>query len=155
MIVSIFAFMRLVFAPPAGGALIGRFGERNVYVTGLLIVAVSTAACAFAQDYWQLLIFRGLGGAGSVMFTVAAMGLLIRLAPPERRGGRVSGGAYASAFLIGSVLGPVVGGLLAGFGLRVPFLAYAGALLVAAWWCAPCSAEKATRPRTLHLPPRP
>lgn len=129
VIVSIFAFMRLVFAP-AGGALIGRFGERNVYVTGLLIVAVSTAACAFAQDYWQLLIFRGLGGAGSVMFTVAAMGLLIRLAPPERRG-RVSG-AYASAFLIGSVLGPVVGGLLAGFGLRVPFLAYAGALLVAA-----------------------
>ena len=129
VIVSIFAFMRLVFAP-AGGALIGRFGERNVYVSGLLIVAVSTAACAFAQDYWQLLIFRGLGGAGSVMFTVAAMGLLIRLAPPERRG-RVSG-AYASAFLIGSVLGPVVGGLLAGFGLRVPFLAYAGALLVAA-----------------------
>ncbi len=48
-----------------------------------------------------------------MMFTVAAMGLLIRLAPPERRGGRVSGGAYASAFLIGSVLGPVVGGLLA------------------------------------------
>ncbi|WP_223943263.1 MFS transporter [Arthrobacter sp. StoSoilB20] len=129
VIVSIFAFMRLVFAP-AGGALIGRFGERNVYVSGLLIVAVSTAACAFAQDYWQLLVFRGLGGAGSVMFTVAAMGLLIRLAPPERRG-RVSG-AYASAFLIGSVLGPVVGGLLAGFGLRVPFLAYAGALLVAA-----------------------
>ncbi|MFI2566032.1 MFS transporter [Paenarthrobacter sp. NPDC018779] len=129
VIVSIFAFMRLVFAP-AGGALIGRFGERNVYVTGLLIVAASTAACAFAQNYWQLLVFRGLGGAGSVMFTVAAMGLLIRLAPPERRG-RVSG-AYASAFLIGSVLGPVVGGLLAGFGLRVPFLAYAGALLVAA-----------------------
>lgn len=129
VIVSIFAFMRLVFAP-AGGALIGRFGERNVYVSGLLIVAVSTAACAFAQNYWQLLIYRGLGGAGSVMFTVAAMGLLIRLAPPERRG-RVSG-AYASSFLIGSVLGPVVGGLLAGFGLRVPFLAYAGALLVAA-----------------------
>ncbi|UVJ38102.1 MFS transporter [Arthrobacter sp. CJ23] len=129
VIVSIFAFMRLLFAP-AGGMLIGRFGERNVYVSGLLIVAASTAACAFAQDYWQLLIFRGLGGAGSVMFTVAAMGLLVRLAPPERRG-RVSG-AYASAFLIGSVLGPVVGGLLAGFGLRVPFLAYAAALVLAA-----------------------
>ncbi|OFI39639.1 arabinose ABC transporter permease [Arthrobacter sp. SW1] len=129
VIVSIFAFMRLVFAP-AGGALIGRLGERTVYVSGLLIVAVSTAACAFAQDYWQLLIFRGLGGAGSVMFTVAAMGLLIRLAPPEARG-RVSG-AYSSAFLLGSVLGPVVGGLLAGFGLRVPFLAYAAALVLAA-----------------------
>ena len=129
VIVSIFAFMRLVFAP-AGGALIVRLGERPVYVAGLLIVAASTAACAFAQDYWQLLVFRGLGGAGSVMFTVASMALVVRLAPPESRG-RVSG-AYASAFLIGNVCGPVVGGLLAGFGLRVPFLVYAAALVLAA-----------------------
>lgn len=128
VIVSIFAFMRLAFAP-AGGALIGRLGERPIYVSGLLIVAASTAACAFAQDYWQLLIFRGLGGAGSVMFTVAAMALLVRLAPASSRG-RVSG-AYASAFLLGSVCGPVIGGFLAGFGLRVPFLAYAAALVVA------------------------
>nr|WP_235563993.1 MFS transporter [Arthrobacter sp. Soil763] len=129
VIVSIFAFMRLLFAP-AGGALIVKLGERPVYVAGLLIVAASTAACAFAQDYWQLLIFRGLGGAGSVMFTVASMALVVRLAPPESRG-RVSG-AYASAFLIGNVCGPIVGGLLAGFGLRVPFLAYAAALVLAA-----------------------
>ncbi|WP_441417502.1 MFS transporter [Arthrobacter sp. YAF16] len=129
VIVSIFAFMRLVFAP-AGGALIVRLGERPVYVAGLLIVAASTAACAFAQDYWQLLVFRGLGGVGSVMFTVASMALVVRLAPPESRG-RVSG-AYASAFLIGNVCGPIVGGLLASFGLRVPFLAYAAALVLAA-----------------------
>lgn len=129
VIVSIFAFMRLIFAP-AGGALIVRLGERPVYVAGLLIVAASTAACAFAQDYWQLLVFRGLGGAGSVMFTVASMALVVRLAPPESRG-RVSG-AYASAFLIGNVCGPIVGGLLASFGLRVPFLAYAAALVLAA-----------------------
>lgn len=130
VIVAIFAFMRLAFAP-AGGALIGKLGERPVYVSGLLIVALSTAACAFAQDYWQLLLFRGLGGAGSVMFTVASMALVVRLAPPKSRG-RVSG-AYASAFLIGNVCGPIVGGLLAGLGLRVPFLAYAAALLVAAF----------------------
>jgi MFS family permease len=58
------------------------------------------------------------------------MALVVRLAPPESRG-RVSG-AYASAFLVGNVCGPIVGGLLAGFGLRVPFLAYAAALVVAA-----------------------
>jgi MFS family permease len=129
VIVSIFAFMRLIFAP-AGGALVVRMGERPVYVAGLLIVAASTAACAFAQNYWQLLIFRGLGGAGSVMFTVASMALVVRLAPPESRG-RVSG-AYAAAFLIGNVCGPIVGGMLAGFGLRVPFLAYAASLVLAA-----------------------
>ena len=129
VIVAIFALMRLVFAP-AGGALIARWGERPTYVAGLLIVAASTAACAFAQGYWQLLLFRGLGGIGSVMFTVASMALVIRLAPAESRG-RVSG-AYASAFLVGNVCGPIVGGLLAGFGLRVPFLAYAAALVIAA-----------------------
>lgn len=129
VIVSAFAFTRLLFAP-VGGQLIGKLGERPVYIMGLLIVAASTGACAFAQSYWQLLIFRGLGGIGSTMFTVSAMGLIIRLAPPSIRG-RVSS-AYASAFLLGSIGGPVIGGLLAGFGLRVPFVIYALALLVAA-----------------------
>ncbi|MDN3904234.1 MULTISPECIES: MFS transporter [Arthrobacter] len=129
VIVSAFAFTRLVFAP-AGGVLLEKLGERPVYIAGLLIVALSTAACAFAQSYWQLLIFRGLGGIGSTMFTISAMALIIRLAPPEVRG-RVSS-AYASSFLLGNIGGPLLGGLLAGFGLRVPFLVYAGALVVAA-----------------------
>ncbi len=129
VIVSVFAFARLVFAP-VGGALVGRWGERRVYLTGLLIVAASTGACAMAQDYWQLLIFRGLGGLGSTMFTVSAMALILRLAPPNGRG-RVSS-LYAGTFLMGGILGPVVGGLLAGFGLRMPFVVYAVALVVAA-----------------------
>ncbi|MGF9663036.1 MFS transporter [Arthrobacter crystallopoietes] len=129
VIVSVFAFMRLVFAP-VGGALVGKWGERRVYLIGLLIVAVSTGACAIAQDYWQLLLFRGLGGAGSTMFTVSATALILRLAPPNNRG-RVSG-AYASTFLLGGILGPVAGGLLAGFGLRMPFIVYAVALVIAA-----------------------
>ena len=129
VIVSAFAFFRLVFAP-AGGALVSRLGERPVYLVGLLVVAASSLATAFAQSYTQLLIFRGLGGIGSTMFTVSAMALLVRLAPPSIRG-RVSS-AYASAFLLGGMLGPVLGGLLASFGLRLPFVVYAGALVVAA-----------------------
>ncbi|MBK7720916.1 MAG: MFS transporter [Austwickia sp.] len=128
VIVSAFAFMRLVFAP-AGGALIGRFGERPVYLWGLIIVAVSTGATAFATSYWQLLLFRGLGGVGSTMFTVSAMGLMVRLAPPAIRG-RVAS-YYGSAFLIGNITGPLAGSALAGFGYRVPFLVYAVALLIA------------------------
>lgn len=129
VVVSTFAFFRLVSAP-AGGRLIARLGERPVYLTGLVVVAVSTGATAFAQSYWQLLVFRGLGGIGSVMFTVSAAALVVRLTPPSIRA-RVSS-AYASAFLIGGVGGPVVGGLLGGLGLRVPFLVYAVALLLAA-----------------------
>ncbi len=129
VVVSAFAFFRLVFAP-AGGRLIARLGERPVYLLGLVIVAVSTGATAFAQTYWQLLVFRGLGGIGSVMFTVSAVALLVRLAPPSIRA-RVSS-AYASAFLIGGIGGPVFGGVLGNLGLRVPFLVYAVALLLAA-----------------------
>lgn len=129
VVVSAFAFFRLLFAP-AGGALVSKLGERPIYLAGLVIVAASSLATAFAQSYWQLLVFRGLGGIGSTMFTVSAMALLVRLAPPDMRG-RVSS-AYASAFLIGGMVGPVVGGLLGSLGLRVPFVVYAVALIIAA-----------------------
>lgn len=129
VVVSTFAFFRLIFAP-AGGRLIGVLGERPVYLIGLLIVAGSTGATAFAQTYWQLVLFRGLGGIGSVMFTVSATALIVRLAPATIRG-RVSS-AYGSAFLLGGILGPLVGGGLGAFGLGVPFLGYAVMLLIAA-----------------------
>lgn len=129
VVVSVFAFTRLVFAPLSGW-LAERMGERRTYILGILIVGASSAACAFAQDYWQLLIYRGLGGIGSTMFTVAAMGLLIRLAPPSARG-RVSS-LYSGSFLMGNIAGPAVGGLLAGFGMTLPFLVYAGALALVA-----------------------
>lgn len=128
-IVTAFAVMRLVSAPPAG-LMVQRLGERRIYISGLLIVALSTGACAFAQTYWQLLLFRSLGGFGSAMFTVSSLGLLIRVSPPDARG-RVSG-LFSSGFLIGSVAGPVLGSLTAGFGLAAPFVIYGAALLVAA-----------------------
>jgi MFS family permease len=129
IVVSSFALFRLLFAP-AGGRLIDTLGERRVYVAGLLIVAASTYAVAAAQTYWQLLLFRGLGGIGSTMFTVSAMALIIRLTPSDSRGRASS--AYASSFLFGNILGPVVGGLLAGLGMRIPFVIYATGLLLAA-----------------------
>ncbi|TQF73257.1 MFS transporter [Rhodococcus spelaei] len=129
MVISSFALMRLLFAP-LSGTLVQRLGERPTYLTGLLIVAASTGAVAFASNYWQLLLFRSIGGIGSTMFTVSALGLLIRITPPAIRG-RVSG-LYATSFLFGSIGGPLVGGAFVGFGLRVPFLIYAVALLIAA-----------------------
>ncbi len=128
VVISAFAFMRLTFAP-VSGRLVQRLGEQPVYLIGVLIVALSTGACAFAQGYWQLLVFRGLGGIGSTMFTVAAVGLLVRMAPPAMRG-RVTG-LYATSFLLGNIAGPLVGGALLRFGLRVPFVIYAVALLLA------------------------
>jgi ACDE family multidrug resistance protein len=128
-VITAFSLMRLVSAP-ASGLLIEKMGERRVYLSGLLIVAVSTGACAFAQTYWQLLLFRSLGGFGSAMFTVSSLGLMIRISPTDARG-RVAG-LFSSAFLVGSVGGPVLGSLTAGLGLSAPFSIYGVALLIAA-----------------------
>ncbi|MFL0426139.1 MFS transporter [Micrococcus luteus] len=128
-VVSAFGLTRLLFAP-VSGRLTNRLGETPVYMTGVLIVAASMYLIAFAQDYTQLLVFRGLGGIGSTLFTVSAMAFLAAKSPPTMRG-RVSG-AYASAFLIGNIVGPIVGSVLSVFGYRVPFLIYGTSLVIAA-----------------------
>lgn len=127
-VITAFAVMRLAAAPPTG-LLVQRLGERRVYVSGVVIVALSTTACAFAQSYWQLLIFRAVGGIGSTMFFVSALGLMIRMSPHDARG-RVAG-MFSGAFLVGSVAGPVLGALTASLGLHAPFLIYGGLLMVA------------------------
>lgn len=129
IVVSAFAFMRLAFAP-VSGKLVSALGERPVYISGILVVGLSTGACAFAGNYWQLLVFRSLGGVGSTMFTVSAVALLIRLTPPALRGRSTS--LWSSSFLLGGVTGPLAGGGLIGISLRAPFVVYAVALFVAA-----------------------
>ncbi|MBL3698219.1 MFS transporter [Leucobacter luti] len=128
-IVSAFALMRLVSAPLAGW-VVGRIGERRTYTIGILIVAGSTGAAAIAANYAQFVVLRGVGGIGSAMFTVAATALLIKVSPPEARG-RVAS-LNAAGFLLGGLLGPVFGGIVAGLGIRAPFVFYFFTLLAAA-----------------------
>lgn len=129
VVVSAFAAVRLLWAPAAGW-LLQKAGERRNYSIGLLIVASSSIAMAFADSYLQLLIFRGLGGVGSAMFTIAAASMMVKYSPPEIRG-KVSA-LWSGAFLIGNVTGPFFGGLLAQAGMTVPFITYGVALTVAA-----------------------
>ncbi|GDY32873.1 MFS transporter [Gandjariella thermophila] len=129
MVVSAFAFVRLAFAP-VSGRLVSLVGERPILVAGILIVALGTGSCAFAGAYWQLLVLRSLAGTGSTMFTVSALGLLVRLSPPHQRGR--ANGLWATGFLVGNVAGPILGGGLVHVSLRLPFLAYAASLIVAA-----------------------
>lgn len=129
VIVSAFALMRLLSAPLAG-YVVGKLGERRTYTIGILIVAGSTGAAALAANYGQFVVLRGAGGIGSTMFTVAATALLAKVSPVESRG-RVAS-LNAAGFLLGGLLGPVLGGVVAIFGLRAPFVFYFFTLLVAA-----------------------
>ncbi|ORB40316.1 MFS transporter [Mycobacterium paraseoulense] len=125
-VVTVFSLSRLCFAP-VSGALVQRFGERRIYIGGLLIVALSTIACAYSQAYWQLLVFRAISGIGSTMFYVSALGLMIHISPPDARG-RIAG-LFMTSFMVGAVGGPAIGGLTAGWGLTAPFIVYGVAML--------------------------
>ncbi|QOR47939.1 MFS transporter [Trueperella pecoris] len=129
VVVSAFAFMRLTFAP-VSGSMSNKFGERAMFMLGAVIVAASSAGSGLAHTYVQLLVARALGGIGSVLFSVASMSLIMKLAPAHARG-RASA-AYGSGFLLGSILGPALGGVLAPLGHRWPFFIYAMLLVAAA-----------------------
>jgi MFS family permease len=132
-VISAFALMRLVTAPFAG-RLVNAVGERWMLGAGIFVVAASSLVAGFAQDYWQLLVLRGVGGAGSVMFSVSAASILIRVTPSHLRGR--AQGAWAGAFLVGLIAGPAVG-TVATWSLRAPFFLYAVTLVVAgglAFW---------------------
>jgi MFS family permease len=126
-VISAFALMRLLTAPFVG-RLVNAAGERLVLALGIGVVAVSSALAGLSQQYWQLLVLRGAGGVGSIMFSVSAASLLIRVTPSHLRGR--AQGVWAGAFLIGLIAGPAVG-TVASFSLRLPFFLYAGTLLVA------------------------
>jgi MFS transporter, DHA1 family, multidrug resistance protein len=126
-VISAFALMRLLTAPFVG-RLVNAAGERKILALGIGVVAVSSALSGLAQQYWQLLVLRGAGGVGSIMFSVSAASLLIRVTPSHQRGR--AQGVWAGSFLIGLIAGPAVG-TVASFSLRLPFFLYAGTLVVA------------------------
>jgi MFS family permease len=126
-VISAFAAARLVTAPLAG-RLVNAVGERVLLASGIGIVAVSSLLAGLAGDYWQLLVLRGVGGVGSVMFSISASSLLIRVTPPDQRGR--AQGVFAGGFLLGSIAGPALG-FVAVWSLRAPFFLYAGTLAFA------------------------
>lgn len=127
-VLSAFALMRLASAMGVGH-VVDAIGERVVLATGIVIVAVSSALSGFAHSYLQLLVLRGAGGIGSAMFSVSAMGLLLRVVSASQRGRAV--GLFQGGFLLGGISGPAIGGPLAAWSIRAPFFVYAATLLVA------------------------
>lgn len=129
LVISLFAAMRMVSAFGVG-RVVDRIGARLVLGTGLVVVSVSSALAGLATSYLQLLLLRGVGGVGSAMFSVAAASVLANRIPSAVRGRAMS--VWSGSFLLGGVLGPVIGGPLTAISLRAPFFFYAGTLGVAA-----------------------
>ncbi|MEJ7630260.1 MAG: MFS transporter [Nocardioidaceae bacterium] len=149
-VISAFALMRFVSAL-GGGRLVDAFGERIILASGIGIVAVSTGLAGLSQSYEQLLILRGIGGIGSAMFTVSATALLFRVVGSESRGRAT--GLFQSGFLIGGLLGPLAGGFLTDYSLRLPFYVYAVSLVAAGGIASLFLSSSRLRPETPEAVP--
>jgi MFS family permease len=127
-VVSAFALLRFVSGLGAG-RFVDAVGERTALTVGIGVVGVSSLLAGLSQTYTQLLVLRGVGGAGSAVFGVAAVSLVLRVATRRIRGRAMS--VYKTGFLIGGIVGPAFGGAVLGLSVRAPFFLYTGTLVLA------------------------
>ena len=67
-LVAVFSLSRLCFAP-VSGLLVQRLGERRIYIGGLLIVGLATAACAFSRLIGNCCFSGSSAASGRQCFT--------------------------------------------------------------------------------------
>jgi MFS family permease len=71
-----------------GAALGDRFGRRRLFVAGLTLFTLASAACALSTDAATLITARAVQGAGSALVMPLAVALLTTAFPVEKRGGQ-------------------------------------------------------------------
>ena len=117
-----FAVMQFVFSPILGG-LSDRVGRRPVLLISMGALALDYVIMALAGSIWWLLAGRVLGGITSATHSTANA-YMADITRPDERAARF--GLLSAAFGVGFVLGPMLGGLLAGLDTRAPFWVAAG-----------------------------
>jgi MFS transporter, DHA1 family, tetracycline resistance protein len=100
-------------AGPYWGALSDRIGRKKVLIICLTGGAVSYVILGFAHQLWLVYAARALAGVMAGNLPVASA-LMADLSRPERRAKAM--GLVGTAFGLGLILGPLLGGLLAGDG---------------------------------------
>jgi DHA1 family tetracycline resistance protein-like MFS transporter len=115
------------FCAPLLGALSDRFGRRPLLLWSLLGLGAHFLLLALSSSLLLMLFARVVGGMAGASFTVANA-YASDVTPPERRA--ASFGLVGAAFGLGFIFGPMIGGLLGGIDLRLPFFAAAGLSLL-------------------------
>ncbi len=126
LLLSVYAITQFVFAPLIGN-LSDKYGRRPVLLTSLFGFGIDYIFLALAPTYGWLFLGRVIAGITGASFTTASA-YIADVSTPETRAKNF--GMIGAAFGLGFVIGPALGGLLAGFGVRAPFYAAAGLCLI-------------------------
>lgn len=126
LLLSVYAITQFIFAPVIGN-LSDRYGRRPVLLSSMLGFGIDYIFLALAPSYGWLFIGRIIAGFTGASFTTAAA-YIADVSTPQTRAKNF--GVIGAAFGLGFVIGPALGGLLAGWGVRAPFYAAAGLCLL-------------------------
>lgn len=111
------------FVAPVLGMMSDRFGRRPVILTSIFGLGVDFLFMAFAPTLMWLFVGRVLNGVTAASFSTASA-YVADVTPPEKRAQAF--GLMGSAFGLGFVVGPALGGWLGEINLRLPFMVAAG-----------------------------
>jgi DHA1 family tetracycline resistance protein-like MFS transporter len=112
-----YAFSQFLFAPVLG-SLSDQFGRRPVLLLSLFGFSINYLMLAWAPSFFWLVIGRIVAGvAGSSLSTASAY--IADISDVSTRAKNF--GLIGAAFGLGFIVGPALGGLIADFGIRIPF----------------------------------
>jgi len=95
---------------PLYGKISDLFGRRVVFQAAILIFLAGSLLAGIAQDMLQLIVFRGIQGAGAGGLMAMAFAIVGDVLSPRERGRYI--GFLGAAFAFSSVIGPLVGGFI-------------------------------------------
>ncbi len=128
MLMASFAVMQFLFAP-VWGSLSDRYGRKRFLVIGALGNGIAMLFFGLSSELWMLFASRALSGILSSATLPTAMAYISDSTSDENRGGGM--GVVGAAMGMGMVLGPGLGGWLAGSSLSTPFFVAAALSVVA------------------------
>src|SRR6202041_3138823 len=91
-----------------GSALGDRFGRKRMFISGIVLFTLSSAAAALAPSTALLIAARASQGVGAAIVTPLTLTLLADAFPLERRG--MALGVWSGISGVAVALGPLVGG---------------------------------------------
>jgi MFS family permease len=132
MVVSAFGMARLLVNIPAGHYS-ERFGRRNLLVLGTVLSTLGVFLCGIAPDFPTLVACRFISGLGSGIFTTSAMIYITDITTMQNRGRSMS--MFQGSLLLGTSIGPAIGGIIAElFNFQAPFFVAGAFNTIALVW---------------------
>lgn len=119
LMIAIFAGAQLLFSP-LGGKWADLYGRRKMIILGLSLLAVSMLLFYATDSIWLLYASRVIGGIGDAFLIPAIFAYIADITTNEQRAKGT--GLVTASMSLGLVIGPGIGGFLADFDLKLPFL---------------------------------